>query len=172
MDSYFWFFSILTTESAPGSPKDQWGTIWTLIQQSFIPNRWNLDGFAPRKRVKNHPQKNWSQNVSNFWDLFWQPPGLRIGANYFPRSKYSSLKVSDYLRKPCFLTFFWSVFWYFQLRKTTKIKKSKNTSNLLNFRQFHRHFRIQREISVRTVGSKVHGSSFWKIYYITELYPK
>ena len=48
-------------------------------------------------------------------------------------------------------------------KKTTKIKKSKNTSNLLNFRQFHRHFRIQREISVRTVGSKVHGSSFWKI---------
>ena len=48
-------------------------------------------------------------------------------------------------------------------KKQQKFKKSKNTSNLLNFRQFHRHFRIQREISVRTVGSKVHGSSFWKI---------
>ena len=164
MDSYFSSVFNVNPRISPGSPKNQRGTFWASIRPIFIKNRWNFNGFKPPKPWKNTP-KNLHQNVSNFSDLFCKPPGPGISANHFPRSKYSSLKVSDYLRKPCFLTCFFEVFFdVFNWKKTTKIKKSKNTSNLLNFRQFHRHFRIQREISVRTVGSKVHGSSFWKIF--------
>ena len=133
--------------------------------------RTNLDGFVPRKRVKTTQQKKWSQNVSNFWDLFWQPPGLRIGANYFPRSKYSSLKVSDYLRKPCFLTFFLKCFLMFlNTKKQQQLKSQKIrpicsiSNNFIVIFEFSAKFRSGR------LGQKSTGQVFEKYIKIFKLF--
>ena len=124
----FSMFLIFNPRISPREPQKSMGDVLSFNSTNFHQKPMEFQWFHAPKTLKTPPPKNLHQNVSNFSDPFWQPPGPGTSAHHFPRSKYSSLKVSDYLQKPCFfrknagrffekkyikIRIFWDVFHHF-----------------------------------------------------------